>query len=57
MITNMPLWTYETYYLDYLFSNRKFTAVFLTSQRLHGTGTVPVPWKPYTIVYSDGAQP
>ena len=25
----MPLRTYETYYLDYLFSNRKFTAVFL----------------------------
>ena len=43
MITNMPLRTYETYYLDYPFSNRKFTAVFLTSQRLHGTGTVPIP--------------
>ena len=43
MITNMPLRTYETYYLDYLFSNRKFTAIFLTSRRLHGMGTVPVP--------------
>ena len=57
MITNMPLQTYETYYLDYLFSNHKFTAIFLTSRRLHSTGTVPVPWKPYTVGYGDGVQP
>ena len=57
MITNMQLLTYETYYLDYLYSNRNFTAVFLRYRWLHGTDTLPVTVWPYTVVYSYSVQP
>ena len=45
---------YETYYLDYPYSNRNFTAVFLRYQWLHGTDTLPVTVRPYTVVYGYG---
>ena len=54
MITNMPLLMYKTYYLDYPYSNRNFTAVFLIYQWLHGTDTLPVTVRPYTVVYGYG---
>ena len=48
---------YKTYYLDYPYSYRNFTAVFLRYRWLHGTDTLPITVRPYTVVYGYGAQP
>ena len=48
---------YKTYYLNYPYSYRNFTAVFLRYRWLHGTDTLPVTVRPYTVVYGYGAQP
>ena len=53
----MPLLMYKTYYLDYLYSNHNFMAVFLRSQKLHSTDTLPIMVQLHTVVYGYGTQP